>query len=716
MGQGRSRAKSEGSDESDSSKDELAKQLMRPLNRQFGIHDAKLVEIPEIIFEWTDLEVLRLDVNLIRCIPSTIALLAQLTELTLSSNRLTSLLPPLSDMVDHRETNREGEENGKNGDVDSTTSRMGGRGIFDLTSLHKLNLNSNQIESLPEDLTRLVNLTHLNLSANRLQSLPSLRGLTQLSVLVVTINRLTSLPPLPSSLVVLAAGRNDLRRFEPVVICEDDDDAAAEKNEDEQRTFTKAKQSESDKKRSDKKQSKKKSAKKSKEKDEEVAATEDEKAESWFARLQELDLSENKLTEFPPALLQMSSLTALQLACNYIAAFPPPGFARAWPRLRSLRVGFNELTDLPAEVLELPALQRFDFLGNPFQLDQQVAALARKRAERALEEKERKRKAAAEEEERKRRDKKTKKEKNKSKNKKNEDDVLAKLEQKDLKLALDGVVQRRDGESSDEEEEEATRSSPELDEKGDEAKAGWMVIRDEFTKRGDWDYNSIGTVVCVVCRVSCVSCVSCAVCCVSRVSCAMRMSCVSCFRAEADECNSVRRRHYAAGRDIARAVPGFVGGRRQQAPPAAPGRHAHPHRRLPADARLRRRASPTCRAAAAASAAAAARSSELIYRFSRCFPVFQRFTYKHVEIDDLHTENVMEHFESCIEFIDQARQAQSNVLVHWFALQLFTRRTRTAQTAHAHAQTAHAHAHARAGLRCWWGGAVVRACRGVRVW
>lgn len=582
MGQGRSKAKSEGSDESDSSKDELAKQLVRPLNRQFGIHDAKLVEIPEIIFEWTDLEVLRLDVNLIRCIPSTIALLAQLTELTLSSNRLTSLLPPLSDMVDHRETNREGEENGKNGDVDSTTSRMGGRGIFDLTSLHKLNLNSNQIESLPEDLTRLVNLTHLNLSANRLQSLPSLRGLTQLSVLVVTINRLTSLPPLPSSLVVLAAGRNDLRRFEPVVICEDDDDAAVEKNEDEQRTFTKAKQSESDKKRSDKKQSKKKSAKKSKEKDEdeEVAATEDEKAESWFARLQELDLSENKLTEFPPALLQMSSLTALQLACNYIAAFPPPGFARAWPRLRSLRVGFNELTDLPTEVLELPALQRFDFLGNPFQLDQQVAALARKRAERALEEKERKRKAAAEEEERKRRDKKTKKEKNKSKNKKNEDDVLTKLEQKDLKLALDGVVPRRDGESSEEEEEEATRSSPELDEKGDEAKAGWMVIRDEFTKKGDWDYNSIDDIMLP------------------------------------DE-----------------ILPGLYLGSWV----GAVNKHLLRHLGV----------------------------THILTVASQLTPAFvDRFTYKHVEIDDLHTENVMEHFESCIEFIDQARQAQSNVLVH----------------------------------------------------
>ncbi len=48
----------------------------------------------------------------------------------------------------------------------------------------------------------------------------------------------------------------------------------------------------------------------------------------------------------------------------------------------------------------------------------------------------------------------------------------------------------------------------ELDKEGDEAKAGWMVIRDEFTKKGDWDYNSIGTVSCVVCVVSCVvSCV-----------------------------------------------------------------------------------------------------------------------------------------------------------------------------------------------------------------
>jgi Asp-tRNA(Asn)/Glu-tRNA(Gln) amidotransferase C subunit len=47
----------------------------------------------------------------------------------------------------------------------------------------------------------------------------------------------------------------------------------------------------------------------------------------------------------------------------------------------------------------------------------------------------------------------------------------------------------------------------------------------------------------------------------------------------------------------------------------------------------------------------------------------QHFTYKHVEIDDVQTENVMDHFESCIEFIDQARQANTNVLVHWYATQ-----------------------------------------------
>ncbi len=113
--------------------------------------------------------------------------------------------------------------------------------------LHRLNLMANALRSegvwhaFSAGTPSLANLQFtcqtLVLSLNELTQVPvEVCRLVNLRHLYVSFNRLTSLPPLPSSLVVLAAGRNDLRRFEPVVICEDDGaDDDAKKNEDEQR-------------------------------------------------------------------------------------------------------------------------------------------------------------------------------------------------------------------------------------------------------------------------------------------------------------------------------------------------------------------------------------------------------------------------------------------------------------------------------------------------
>ena len=67
--------------------------------------------------------------------------------------------------------------------------------IFYLTNLNTLNLNNNQLTSVPESITRLTNLNTLNLNNNQLTSIPeSITRLTNLTTLHLSYNKLTSIP------------------------------------------------------------------------------------------------------------------------------------------------------------------------------------------------------------------------------------------------------------------------------------------------------------------------------------------------------------------------------------------------------------------------------------------------------------------------------------------------------------------------------------------
>jgi Leucine-rich repeat (LRR) protein len=86
--------------------------------------------------------------------------------------------------------------------------------IGNLVNLSSLNVGSSQLTSLPVEVGNLVNLTSFNTSGNQLASLPSSIGnLVNLNYFVLNSNQLTSLPALPSSIITLYAGVNQLKAF-----------------------------------------------------------------------------------------------------------------------------------------------------------------------------------------------------------------------------------------------------------------------------------------------------------------------------------------------------------------------------------------------------------------------------------------------------------------------------------------------------------------------
>jgi dual specificity phosphatase 12 len=45
--------------------------------------------------------------------------------------------------------------------------------------------------------------------------------------------------------------------------------------------------------------------------------------------------------------------------------------------------------------------------------------------------------------------------------------------------------------------------------------------------------------------------------------------------------------------------------------------------------------------------------------------LFDGFTHKAVEVDDVEDENLLEHFPECNKFIQSAIEAGGSVLIHW---------------------------------------------------
>ncbi|XP_042353431.1 PH domain leucine-rich repeat-containing protein phosphatase 1-like [Plectropomus leopardus] len=80
-----------------------------------------------------------------------------------------------------------------------------------------------------------------------------------------------------------------------------------------------------------------------------------------FSRLRSLNLSNNHLGQFPPAICDIPTLTEVNLSCNYLACVPSS--VGAMTNLQTFLLDGNSLDELPSE---LGSLQRLSYLGLSF--------------------------------------------------------------------------------------------------------------------------------------------------------------------------------------------------------------------------------------------------------------------------------------------------------------------------------------------------------------
>lgn len=143
-----------------------------------------LIEIPEDVFELTQLTTLDLGRNLLTNLPESIVKLKNLAFLYLGDNLFTSLPEPITKLT-------------KLATLSIGFNKLSNlpESIIKLQSLRELELSNAQLVSLPEAVTKLRDLRWLNLGFNKLANLPeSIGELQNLATLDVRDNKLTSLP------------------------------------------------------------------------------------------------------------------------------------------------------------------------------------------------------------------------------------------------------------------------------------------------------------------------------------------------------------------------------------------------------------------------------------------------------------------------------------------------------------------------------------------
>lgn len=143
-----------------------------------------ITELPEALFQLTQLRELFLTGNEIECIPEDILKLSQLRVLDVSGNRIRTLPDTITTLSRLQRL-----------ELASNELTQLPESIEKLRNLDYLDCFGNQLNSLPEGLTKCHNLTVLRLAENELETLPaSLGALSQLRILDLTDNELTSLP------------------------------------------------------------------------------------------------------------------------------------------------------------------------------------------------------------------------------------------------------------------------------------------------------------------------------------------------------------------------------------------------------------------------------------------------------------------------------------------------------------------------------------------
>jgi GNAT superfamily N-acetyltransferase len=158
----------------------------------------QLGEVPESVWERTDLDVLILADNGLTHVPPEIGRLSRLTTLDLGHNRLTSVPDTLGDLT------------GLSGFLYLHDNRLTTLpdALGRLTRLRYLNVGENALTRLPDAVGGMTGLIELRAQHNRLTALPdTLGGLSRLRELWLRGNQIDSLPP-------SLAGLHDLRHLD----------------------------------------------------------------------------------------------------------------------------------------------------------------------------------------------------------------------------------------------------------------------------------------------------------------------------------------------------------------------------------------------------------------------------------------------------------------------------------------------------------------------
>ncbi|MBI5091106.1 MAG: leucine-rich repeat domain-containing protein [Candidatus Hydrogenedentes bacterium] len=217
-------------------------------------------------------------------------------------------------------------------------------------NIQRLNLNDNQLSTLPPEIGQLTALTNLNLKDNQLSSLPPEVGkLTTLTTLILTSNRLSTLPSeigQLTALFVLDLDGNQLSTLPPEIgqltaltnFPLSDNQLSSLPPEVGQLTTLMSLTLMSN----------------------QLSTLPPEIGQ--LTALLVLDLDDNQLSTLPPEVCQLTALTTLYLNSNQLSTLPPEIGQLA--TLTTLILNDNQLSTLPSVLIQFTALTKLDLSKN----------------------------------------------------------------------------------------------------------------------------------------------------------------------------------------------------------------------------------------------------------------------------------------------------------------------------------------------------------------
>jgi Leucine-rich repeat (LRR) protein/serine/threonine protein kinase len=297
-----------------------------------GLGDNHLTQLPKEIGRLTQLRKLQLGKNQLTQLPAEIWQLTQLRELRLATNHLTQLPPEMGQLTQLRKLSLD------NNQLTLLPSEIG-----QLTQLRELGLTDNQLTQLPPEIGQLTQMRVLWLKGNRLTQLPEEIGqLTQLEWLWLEDNPLPVLPPK----VVQQGTRAVIEYLQKTGQVKSAEAGTRPRLESESKIIQRLQ----------------KFLGQELPQLEEVSLTSKGYQLNTNQQVVGLGLYQMGLTEVPREVWQLTQLQVLWLMNNYLTQLPPE--IGQLKQLRILGLGANHLTQLPAEIGQLTQLQKLGLWSN----------------------------------------------------------------------------------------------------------------------------------------------------------------------------------------------------------------------------------------------------------------------------------------------------------------------------------------------------------------